>query len=94
MTVEKPPPGLLENLPNYVVIAPDSNGRWVESYGWPRIEGHCVGVNFLLWQTACSVYHFTRSFGQTFVSVTWTEHAYRTVNDKDGLAGWSSGQHA
>jgi undecaprenyl diphosphate synthase len=38
--------GLLpERLPRHVAIIMDGNGRWAQSHGMPRIEGHRRGVN-------------------------------------------------
>ncbi len=31
-------------LPKHIAVVMDGNGRWAESRGLPRIEGHKVGV--------------------------------------------------
>lgn len=35
---------LEQNLPQHIAIVMDGNGRWAESKGLPRIEGHRAGV--------------------------------------------------
>ena len=34
-------------LPNHVALIMDGNGRWAQSQGLPRIEGHRRGANVL-----------------------------------------------
>lgn len=39
--------GLNQKIPQHVAIIMDGNGRWAESRGLPRTEGHRVGVDVL-----------------------------------------------
>jgi undecaprenyl diphosphate synthase len=47
-TVQQPSPGALDVLPErrprHIAIIMDGNGRWAQSRGLPRIEGHRQGV--------------------------------------------------
>jgi undecaprenyl diphosphate synthase len=37
-------PAALANLPTHVAIIMDGNGRWAKQRGYPRVEGHRIGV--------------------------------------------------
>lgn len=37
--------GLKDRLPEHVAIVMDGNGRWAESRGLSRVDGHCAGVD-------------------------------------------------
>lgn len=43
--IETPPTLDPERLPRHVAIIMDGNGRWAQSQGMPRIEGHRKGVD-------------------------------------------------
>ena len=33
-----------EKMPRHIAVIMDGNGRWAQSQGWPRVEGHRRGV--------------------------------------------------
>ena len=76
--------GLKPHLPRHVAIIMDGNGRWAQSRGLPRLEGHRRGV-----ETVRTVVDAARAIGIRYITLYAfsVENWKRPTDEVSGLMG-------